>query len=485
MNKDPSVLQNANQQSLVYIELQDILMKVNDENHKISLRNLENSIFFRSKAHLNIFVHNIIVATHYRSKQIPAISKLVSAVISRWKDDENYSDFSNKFLSLFIKQLLHRFSFRKSFLTNMSFLYYLYVHNVFSLNKIIEQLDSMFYAPFKQTRNSESGSSSTPLYLTCFLSFFGYHIEKDRNDIFQKYMNSLSEAKAPQCYSSENIEYYFFKELQELKEDDWRLWKKKLGENQQISDVFDAIRKDDDNILQKYSAEPGFDYNQRVMPTIFEPSLFLLDSEPACPTLLQLAALHGSINCFKFLKINGADPGLLDKKKRPLLHYAVAFGDAEITRMIEQNDQETSDDLIQLAIEFHHFELYKWLFEKHFQISGQQNAEDFQEKMLPLLLAAASVDNVKVIIDLFNKNVSAIEPDNFGWTALHYAAENGHFEVVQLLLMQPSINVNAQDEKGWAPIHRAVMNGHYNVLKLLRNCKGINMNIKNYSGISF
>ena len=59
------------------------------------------------------------------------------------------------------------------------------------------------------------------------------------------------------------------------------------------------------------------------------------------------------------------------------------------------------------------------------------------------------------------EEVSALLKDNFGldvnwgdckrWTALHHASEEGHAEVVKLLLAHPNINVNALDAFGESP----------------------------------
>ena len=58
--------------------------------------------------------------------------------------------------------------------------------------------------------------------------------------------------------------------------------------------------------------------------------------------------------------------------------------------------------------------------------------------------------------------------DNDGWTALHWAAMNGHKDVVALLLdrMDPDL-IAAKDNDGWTALHCAAMNGHKDVVALL------------------
>jgi hypothetical protein len=56
--------------------------------------------------------------------------------------------------------------------------------------------------------------------------------------------------------------------------------------------------------------------------------------------------------------------------------------------------------------------------------------------------------------------------DNYGWTALHYAAWSGHDKVVEILL-QHHADVNKQDNDGSTALHRAAWSGHDKVVEIL------------------
>jgi ankyrin repeat protein len=64
-----------------------------------------------------------------------------------------------------------------------------------------------------------------------------------------------------------------------------------------------------------------------------------------------------------------------------------------------------------------------------------------------------------------------------GTTPLHVAANNGHKDVVQLLLVNGA-EVNARDNKKMTPLHIAVINGHKEVIELLLT-NGADANAKN------
>ncbi|XP_076297202.1 uncharacterized protein LOC143217178 isoform X2 [Lasioglossum baleicum] len=88
------------------------------------------------------------------------------------------------------------------------------------------------------------------------------------------------------------------------------------------------------------------------------------------------------------------------------------------------------------------------------------------------------LDRVKALL---NKGVAANAEDSAGYTALHYAARNGHYEVCKTLL-ENGAKVSAQTRCGRAtPLHRAAMQGHVDVVQLLLQ-SGANADIKDADG---
>ena len=65
-----------------------------------------------------------------------------------------------------------------------------------------------------------------------------------------------------------------------------------------------------------------------------------------------------------------------------------------------------------------------------------------------------------------NANIDVATQDKDGFTALHYAAWNGHHKVTALLL-RARANIATQDKEGWTALHRAAWNGHCQVVNLL------------------
>ena len=53
------------------------------------------------------------------------------------------------------------------------------------------------------------------------------------------------------------------------------------------------------------------------------------------------------------------------------------------------------------------------------------------------------------------------------WSALHFACESGHLNVVQELLSRPKIDVEALSTMDRTPLHLACIKGHCEIVKAL------------------
>ncbi|MBD0392011.1 ankyrin repeat domain-containing protein [Wolbachia endosymbiont of Pentalonia nigronervosa] len=118
-------------------------------------------------------------------------------------------------------------------------------------------------------------------------------------------------------------------------------------------------------------------------------------------------------------------------------------------------------------------ETVKFFLEQNLSIDG----EDVQGRK-PLHIAALS-GSQKVLTWYIGEGIIDIN-NYFGYqekTLLHYAAENGHKEVVEILLNN-NAEINAKTtDKGLTPLHVAAQNGHLDVVNALLD-KGADFNAK-------
>lgn len=101
------------------------------------------------------------------------------------------------------------------------------------------------------------------------------------------------------------------------------------------------------------------------------------------------------------------------------------------------------------------------------------------------LLMKAAYEGFQQMVSLFLTDPRTLVnmQDSRGNTALHYAAQKGHTEIVQLLLTKKqAIDINSQNEDGNTPLHLASLSGYREVIKVLLSCDTIDRERKNKKG---
>ena len=73
-------------------------------------------------------------------------------------------------------------------------------------------------------------------------------------------------------------------------------------------------------------------------------------------------------------------------------------------------------------------------------------------------------DIVKMLIDHHKADIDAV--NDSGWNALHFASENGHCEII-VVLIQRKANVRMVNDNGYTPLHKAAQFGHADIVKVL------------------
>jgi len=95
------------------------------------------------------------------------------------------------------------------------------------------------------------------------------------------------------------------------------------------------------------------------------------------------------------------------------------------------------------------------------------------------LMLAAYKGNMAAVRALLDKGA---EPNQTGWTALHYAAASGHNDIVQLLLDRYAY-IDAESPNQTTPIMMAARGGHILTVKLLLD-EGADATLKNGAGMT-
>jgi ankyrin repeat protein len=142
--------------------------------------------------------------------------------------------------------------------------------------------------------------------------------------------------------------------------------------------------------------------------------------------------------------------------------------------------------LLIIASKYGNKDIVAYLIEKGIDINQQNKKEEEEENkdekllMDSTALTAASENGHKEVVQLLldNKDIDVNKPEYMlGRIALMLASLNGHKEIVQLLLQHKYINVNQLSTEGWTALMWASEKGRKEIVQLLLDQKDINVNI--------
>ena len=173
--------------------------------------------------------------------------------------------------------------------------------------------------------------------------------------------------------------------------------------------------------------------NRKVTPNPFHPAMFVQWK----PTLLELAAFYGSIDCFNFLIKMNASPQFISI-------MATAGGNIELMERVKELGMPY-DNCLRIAAAFRNFEAFDWIM--------KNCGEQFRfHKEINYVWGRAAYTNYLPMLDYCVINdVDINHCDENDQTALHLAADKDNKEAVLFLVNLPKIQFRKKNVFGWNP----------------------------------
>lgn len=255
-------------------------------------------------------------------------------------------------------------------------------------------------------------------------------------------MNQFFELLDSKITSFQQPAFSLLQELKEIHKNDFEMIRN-LNYETKLPILSHAIQFDDVDFVQNFFANPKNDINMNYPTTLFEPWYQKNEEKPI--STICAAALYGSVKCFKYLLLNGAEIG-------DCRSCAIDGGNIEIIRIVEQKTPFEISSLFQ-AVEFHRYEAFIWLFESKVLVFDEENQNRSEEEIVSFKMPKL-------------KN---------GKTLLHSAAISNSIRCCIFILDRSLNDINAADKLGFTPIMRAVMNGSIDVAQILMNTNGIDL----------
>ncbi|XP_078600101.1 uncharacterized protein LOC144875153 [Branchiostoma floridae x Branchiostoma japonicum] len=199
-------------------------------------------------------------------------------------------------------------------------------------------------------------------------------------------------------------------------------------------------------------------------------------------TALHWAAYHGHVKVVELLLSKGLDSNAKGCNGRTAVHRAAERGQAQTLQVLLQAGgspnmtNEDGETPLHIAL-LRNPDVTQLLLEK-----GGDPSIKSEDGGTGLHLAAwtGNVDALRLVLETGKVDVD--EKDFAGCTALHLASEQGHFEVVEVLI-DIGADPHTRDKQGDTALHWAAYHGHVKVVELLLS-KGLDSNAKGCNGIT-
>ncbi|CAG2212481.1 unnamed protein product [Mytilus edulis] len=196
----------------------------------------------------------------------------------------------------------------------------------------------------------------------------------------------------------------------------------------------------------------------------------------------------------------GMDINVLNNREMSALKYACISGHTNIVSTLLDNNADFStvyqDGKTPLVIAFeeNHDHIITLLRNKGFDIESTNKLGqtalamactngDKDTGWVPLSRACkrGSEEIVKVL--LLKETIDLNIEDNDGWTPLKKASLNGHSEIVDILLNTHKLEIDKADNDGWTPLMSSCQKGHVTVSELLL-CNNADVNHRSNDGVT-
>lgn len=327
--------------------------------------------------------NNILLAAQYRPFSISSLAKLsVELKKAGQSNDNKLAELNSIFLIIPVKILDEKWK--------VVFLYEGHKQGLFTDEELFSAIKKYFddYPILKAKPFWKNNCRQHYLFFQWFAPLF----EKMDKQLYDETKDSFFE-----CYNNHHLTANyddFMMNFEQLRANDWHDYKQLLSNHYIDGSIADIIKKDNVEELHKillkmsskektqthriqFQQQKQEDTNSendqnlspeearlrniidfRIESTMFEFVIMLTRK----PTLAHFAAFCGSEKCFNFLIEHGANLKLNDYGKRNSLHFAIAGGNTNIIRSVE-NVVRDFKGATRIAAEYHRFDLFKILLD--------------------------------------------------------------------------------------------------------------------------
>ena len=200
---------------------------------------------------------------------------------------------------------------------------------------------------------------------------------------------------------------------------------------------------------------------------------------------LHIAALNGHLNlCKTLIKKHNFDVNAADNDGWTALHYSAYYDNYELVSLFTNEGidihlkTKNGENCLHLAALNGHLNLCKTLIEKHkFDVNSDSN------NGWTALHYSANCGSYELVSLFAKEGIDIHMKTKNGESCLHIAALNGHLNLCKTLIKKHDFDINAADNDGWTALHYSARSGCYQLVSLFAN-KGTDIHLKTNCGMN-
>lgn len=200
-----------------------------------------------------------------------------------------------------------------------------------------------------------------------------------------------------------------------------------------------------------------------------------VQSDGQTPETLDQAVWKGDIDSARSLLRASRQLETIDESGRNLLHLAALRGKKPMVSLLLESASQSKGfpslftAKCQQAQTALHYAAWSGSYGVFTMIAERSNLLQTNKRGNTAMHIAARMGFISIVEHLLRVETGLLEvKGSDGLTPLHYAAMNGHEEVVALLV-NTGANAEAKDLFGWMPLHYAAGSGNVEVVRLLKD----------------
>ena len=242
----------------------------------------------------------------------------------------------------------------------------------------------------------QSFHSSTKELRSFFFLWLAPELEASCPELFREMSHENEKFWKYRFFST--VMYDVCTKFEEYRKDNWKLLRESRENTYLLSPLVRVIWEDDIDSLLNASTAPDFCIDSGVRWSTFQWRLLFLD----CRTWIQIAALCGAVKCFKYLLMNGASLETIGFHGSSICNIAVAGGNSEILRLLEEKGL-AFDDAIHTAAQCHRNSIFNWFLD-----TGKYSLVD-TTGACPVINAAIKSNNFHVFLLCLEQHIDIMK----------------------------------------------------------------------------